>query len=107
MTIRMYKGKLFEIADDADETAPTITGHVLDSHSGQRTGKAITVPSSEVTLTGNDQTMLDISKMTEGELLDFVIGNPTYLTDSYYRDFGNAIDARHAALRAPANAAHK
>lgn len=80
---------------------------MLDPHSGKRKGKAITVPADQITLTGDAQTCLNIAQMTEGELLDFVIGNPSYLTDSYYGDFGNAIDARHAALRAPALAAQE
>jgi hypothetical protein len=76
-----------------------VVGFVLDSHSGKRTGAAISVPEAEVTLTGNDQTCLNISQMSEGELLDYVLANPYYLTDSYYGVFEQAISARHAELR--------
>jgi len=42
-----------------------------------------------------------ISKMSESELLDYVIEHPEYLTDPYYRGYDTAIYARHDALREP------
>lgn len=96
MTIRLYQTKLFEETSRDDST---VTGYRLDSHSGDRVGKAITVPAGEVTLTGDDQLCADISTMSEGALLDIVLSNTEYLTDSYYRAFAKAIHARHAELR--------
>jgi len=39
-----------------------------------------------------------IAKMSVGELLDYVICHPYYLTDSYYRGFDTAILKRHKEL---------
>jgi hypothetical protein len=36
----------------------------------------------------------EISEMTMADLLEFTMGNPEYLTDSYYRDIGNAMQKR-------------
>lgn len=76
-----------------------VTGFVLDNHTGKPTGEAITVPANEVTLTGNDQTCLDISTMNEAKLLDFIMENPDYLCDHYYQIFGAAISDRYTQLR--------
>jgi hypothetical protein len=101
MAIRMYKGKLFDEIDRIDgPNGRLVVGFVLDSHTGKRTGGRVKVPESEVTLTGDDQTCLDISQMSEGALLDFVLGNTEYLHDPYYAVFARAISARHAELRA-------
>jgi hypothetical protein len=35
-----------------------------------------------------------IAKMTMPELLREIINHPDYLTDSYYREFGRALEAR-------------
>lgn len=96
MTIRMYKTKLFE---EIRRDATTVTGYVLDSDRGERQGDVMTVPANEVTLTGDDQLCADIARMSESELLDFVLAHVDYLTDSYYRAFAAAITARHAELR--------
>jgi hypothetical protein len=40
-----------------------------------------------------------IARMNVMELLETVMAYPEYLTDSYYRKFGNAIRARYEELR--------
>lgn len=40
-----------------------------------------------------------LKKYTESELLDFILENPNFLTDSYYADFLEAIRERHSELR--------
>lgn len=42
-----------------------------------------------------------IKTMTAEELLDYVLANPEYVSDSYYSDFGRAIYKRHEELRTP------
>lgn len=42
-----------------------------------------------------------IPLMTESELLDYVIEDPTVLTDPYYREYGDAVRKRHKDLRDP------
>jgi hypothetical protein len=39
-----------------------------------------------------------IMKMTEAQLLAYVMVSPEYLTDSYYAAMGNAIRARYKEL---------
>jgi hypothetical protein len=51
-------------------------------------------------MTLNDQEVLLIMALTEGELLDYVMESPEYLSDGYYSIFGNAIWARWQELRA-------
>jgi len=100
MTIRMYAGKLFEEIGRVDTPkGRVVIGFPLDNHTGKRTGRSIQVPEAQVTLTGNDRTCLDISQMSEGALLDFVMENTEYLSDPYYKVFGDAINARYTALR--------
>jgi len=40
-----------------------------------------------------------ISKMTEGELLDYLMGNTDIMNDSYYAVFSEAVHARYRELR--------
>lgn len=47
----------------------------------------------------NDRKMIEgIMTSTERDLLTFVMCWPEYLTDPYYREFGNAIRARYDQL---------
>lgn len=46
----------------------------------------------------NKEQVVAIMKMTMAELLDYVINSPDLLTDSYYREFGNAIRKRAEEL---------
>jgi hypothetical protein len=41
---------------------------------------------------------LIIRRMSEHELLEYILANPEYLTDSYYRIFGDAIRGRAREL---------
>ncbi|MCY1356465.1 hypothetical protein D9M68_761820 [compost metagenome] len=47
----------------------------------------------------NEQYIKRIAQMTESELLDEVMTSPEYITDSYFREFGDAIQSRHDELR--------
>jgi hypothetical protein len=47
----------------------------------------------------DSQEILLISKMTAFELLRFIMSNPEFLTDSYYRDWGRAIERRYLELK--------
>lgn len=47
----------------------------------------------------NKEYVKKILLMNECELLDEIIANPEYLTDSYYKEFGDAIMKRYAQLR--------
>lgn len=49
--------------------------------------------------TGDKAEYAKIAKMSVEELLDYVISNPHYLTDSYYRGYNIAIYERHEELR--------
>jgi hypothetical protein len=49
--------------------------------------------------TGNDLEVQRIMKLDEGALLDYVMANPEYLCDGYYRVFGDAMEARYQQLR--------
>lgn len=42
-----------------------------------------------------------IGKMTLGELLDYVLDDPSLIADSYYRHIGQAVRDRHAQLKTP------
>lgn len=50
--------------------------------------------------TGNELECEKIAAMSMRELLDYVLGNPEYLTDSYYRVFGSAVYKRDEQLTA-------
>lgn len=39
-----------------------------------------------------------IAKMNEEQLFDYVMTNPEFLTDSYYRVLGDAIRARYKEI---------
>ena len=45
------------------------------------------------------QEILLISKMTVFELLSFIMMYPECLTDSYYRDWGRAIEKRYQQFK--------
>lgn len=47
----------------------------------------------------NEAEVKRIMQMNAHDLLYFVITNPEYLTDPYYRVFGNAVRARYEELR--------
>ena len=47
----------------------------------------------------DEQYIRTIQNMTLEQLLDEVIANPDYLTDSYYFKFGRAIRKRYAELK--------
>lgn len=93
-TIRVYEGQLFEVVEE-----PPVSGYVLDSDTGKRKGKLIKVPPTELHLTGNDQEIAKIMKMSATELLDYIMESPDNLTDSYYSQAGNAVRARHEQLK--------
>ena len=100
MIVRVYKGKLFEEIDRVDTPKGVfVNGYSLDSNTGKRVTGRLSVPENQVTLTGDDQTCLRISQMSESELLDYVLDNSEYLSDPYYRVFERAIYARHEELR--------
>lgn len=40
-----------------------------------------------------------IASYDERELLDYIMEHPVVLTDSYYRDFGRAVQTRYEQLR--------
>ena len=46
----------------------------------------------------NEQYIERIGRMSLKQLLDHILANPDELTDSYYREHGNAIRARAEAL---------
>lgn len=46
----------------------------------------------------DEQEYARIAAMTEGQLLDYVLGAPELLTDSYYRGFATAVRMRHSEL---------
>jgi hypothetical protein len=47
----------------------------------------------------NKELIKIIMAMDSWELLEWVISSPTDLTDSYYSDIGNAIQARYEELK--------
>jgi hypothetical protein len=49
---------------------------------------------------GDEAEYEKISRMTESELLDYVLGAPHLLCDGYYRGYDTAIYARYAVLLA-------
>jgi hypothetical protein len=48
--------------------------------------------------TGNDIEREKIMALDAWGLLEYVLANPDYLTDPYYRYFGDAVDARYKQL---------
>jgi hypothetical protein len=48
--------------------------------------------------TGSDLECERISKMSESELLDYVLEHPDYVYDNYYSAFRSAIHKRHDEL---------
>lgn len=50
-------------------------------------------------MTGNDEEVAKIFSLDKDELLDYILENPEYLTDSYYVVFGIAIHKRRIQLR--------
>lgn len=47
----------------------------------------------------DDEYKLRVARMDLTELLDEVMERPEFLTDSYYRDLGEALRARYEELR--------
>ena len=50
-------------------------------------------------MTGDDREIEKIFRFSKDELLDYILENPEYLTDSYYAVFGIAIHKRRIQLR--------
>lgn len=50
-------------------------------------------------MTGNDEEVAKIFKLSKDELLDYILESPEYLTDSYYAVFGIAIHKRRLQLK--------
>ena len=46
----------------------------------------------------DEEYVAKIMQMTKEQLLDHIMGNPTDLTDPYYREFGRVIQKRYEQL---------
>jgi len=53
-----------------------------------------------ITMSTNEDYIEAVSNMNERQLLDQVIENPEYLTDSYYHVFADALNKRYVQLTA-------
>ena len=55
----------------------------------------------------DDDLIKKISNMSMQELMDFTYNNPSYLTDSYYSDFGWAMYDRYDQLKTKGATPHE